>query len=489
MAKVNAKIMPHSIEAEQSILCCLLIDADCSIYIMSKLKATDFYLESHQNIFEAMSDIYSMNMPIDYVTLIDQLDKRNLLEQVGGIEYITTLANFLPSAANNRTYVELVKRDSVFRQLISVGQKIIESAYEGSDKEAVLGQAEKLVYEIAEKEEQSSLEHIGPSLNEAISMFDAIAKDGAMVRGIKTGITEFDKITNGLQNSDLILLAARPAVGKTSFAMNIMNYAAVHEKKNCAVFSLEMPKIQIAQRSLCSVGRVSMEKAKKGTLTIDEWKSLWVANKQLSEAQVYVDDSSMNTPIDILSKCRRLKREKGLDLVMIDYLQLMTPAGKTESRQNAVSEMTRYLKIAAKELNVPILVLSQLSRAVETRKENGHRPMLSDLRESGSIEQDADIVLFLYKASQYNDIVQEDDPDICELIIAKHRNGEIGTVKMRWIGEYTAFVDRDKKFEQRNNGEAIKVVPDEAYGGAPEVYDEPTPNDIDEIKGLFDEEE
>ncbi|MBQ3494562.1 MAG: replicative DNA helicase [Clostridia bacterium] len=488
MANVKAKMMPHSIEAEQSVLCSLLIDENSSIYIMSKLKVADFYLESHQEIYQAMVDILNMNCPIDYVTLVDQLEKRNALEQVGGIDYIATLSNFLPSAVNHKTYVDLVKRDSLFRQLISAGQKIIEEAYSSSDKDKTLSEAERLIYEIAEKEEQSSLEHIGPSLNEAISQFDSIAQNGASVRGIKTGITEFDKITNGLQNSDLILLAARPAVGKTSFAMNMMTYAAIHEKKHCAVFSLEMPKIQIAQRSLCSVGKVSMEKAKKGTLSIEEWKSLWVANKQLAESQIYVDDSSMNTPIDILSKCRRLKREKGLDLVMIDYLQLMTPAGKVESRQNAVAEMTRYLKIAAKELNVPIILLSQLSRAVETRKEDGHRPMLSDLRESGSIEQDADIVLFLYKASQYNDIVQEDDPDICELIIAKHRNGETGKVKMRWVGEYTTFVDENKRFEPRINGNAVKVIPDEAFGGAPEPQDEPTPNDIEEIKGLFEEE-
>ena len=488
--KPVAKMMPHSIEAEQSVLCSLFIDADCCIYIMSKLKPQDFYTESHQTIFEVMSDLYNMNMPIDYVTVYDQLEKRNQLEQVGGIDYITAVANFLPSAANHKTYVELVKRDSVLRQLISAGQKIIEEAYESNDKEKTLSEAERLVYEIAEKEETSSLEHIGASLNDAISQFDSIAKDGAKVRGIKTGITEFDKITNGLQNSDLILLAARPAVGKTSFAMNIVNYAAVHEKKHCAIFSLEMPKIQIAQRSLCSVGKVSMEKAKKGTLSIEEWKSLWVANKQLADSEIYVDDSSMNTPIDILSKCRRLKREKGLDLVMIDYLQLMTPAGKTENRQNAVSEMTRYLKIAAKELNVPILLLSQLSRAVESesRKADGHRPMLSDLRESGSIEQDADIVLFLYKAALYNDIVSEDEPDICELIIAKHRNGETGKVKMRWIGEYTAFVDKDKKFAPKQTGDAVKVVPDEAFGGAPEVDESITQDDINEIKGLFEEE-
>ena len=257
----------------------------------------------------------------------------------------------------------------------------------------------------------------------------------------RTGYTDFDAITNGLQNSDLILLAARPGVGKTSFAMNIVNYAATKGKKKCAVFSLEMPKTQIAQRSLFSVANVSMEKGLKGELSVDEWKSLWAAKKELAESGIYVDDSSMNKATDILSKCRRLKREKGLDLVMIDYLQLMTGSSKnsSENRQQEISEITRSLKIAARELDVPIILLSQLSRAVESRKD--HRPMLSDLRESGAIEQDADIVLFIYKPDMYNDVVNEDEPNTCEVIIAKHRNGPIGTVKLKWIGEYTKFVN------------------------------------------------
>lgn len=491
MAKSNlAKTMPHSIEGEQSVLGCLLIDDEAPVFIMSKLKENDFYLESHKRIFETMRDIYNMNLPIDFVTLVDQLEKRSILEEVGGIEYITNLTNILPSAANHKAYVDIVKRDSLLRQLISAGQKIIEEAYETSDGTQALGQAEKLIYEIAEKEEQSSLEHIGPALNEVIAKFDKIAKDGGKVRGIPTGLKDFDAVTNGLQNSDLILLAARPGVGKTSFAMNIINHAAINEGKKCAIFSLEMPKVQLAQRSLCSIAKVSMEKALKGTLSVEEWKSIWVANKQLSNAQIYVDDSSMNTPIDVLSKCRRLKREKGLDLVMIDYLQLMTPAGKVESRQNAVAEMTRYLKIAAKELNVPIILLSQLSRAVETRKEDGHRPVLSDLRESGSIEQDADIVLFIYKADMYNDVVSSDEPGVCELIIAKHRNGSPGTVKMRWIGECTTFVDLDKKYTPAQKYDAVKTVSDDIYGGAPENDSMgPTADDLKEVEGLFSQTE
>ncbi|MGI5842509.1 MAG: DnaB-like helicase C-terminal domain-containing protein, partial [Christensenellales bacterium] len=236
---------------------------------------------------------------------------------------------------------------------------------------------------------------------------------------------------------------ARPGVGKTSLAMNMVINAAVNEKKRCAIFSLEMPDTQLAQRAVCSLANVSMGKALKGELNMEEWKAIWAANKRLNESGLYIDDSSMNTPIDILSKCRRLKREGGLDLVMIDYLQLMNSGGKAkDNRQQEISEITRYLKIAARELNVPVIVLSQLSRAVETRK-GDHRPVLSDLRESGSIEQDADIVMFIYKPDMYNDVVNEDGPGVCELIIAKHRNGSLENIKLRWIGETTTFKDYD----------------------------------------------
>ncbi|MEG1500217.1 MAG: replicative DNA helicase, partial [Clostridia bacterium] len=348
---------------------------------------------------------------------------------------------------NYKHYVEIVKRDSVLRKLISSGQKIIENSYGAEDKETAIAFAEKEVYDIAEKEDQSSLEHISGAINAVIEKLDMIAKDGESMKGLSTGFDDLDEVTNGLHGSDLILIAARPGVGKTSLAMNIINNVAINEKAKCAVFSLEMPRTQIAQRSLFSVSSVSMGKGLKGNLTSEEWKSVWLAKKQISEAAIYVDDSSMNTPVDILSKCRRLKRESGLDLVMIDYLQLMNGSGKAkDNRQQEISEITRSLKIAAKELNVPIIVLSQLSRSVEARKD--HRPMLSDLRESGAIEQDADIVMFIYKADMYNDVVSEDEPGVCELIIAKHRNGSLATVKLKWIGELTKFVGlHDKTFK------------------------------------------
>jgi len=486
--KVKAKIMPHSIEAEQAVLGACLIDDDAANSIMNTLVKNDFYLESHQEIFDAMHNVFSKNQPIDYVTLTDELDNGNLLNSVGGLEYITNLTNVLPSAANHKVYVEIVKRDSVLRKIISASQGIIENAYESTDKDNAIDYAEQAIFEIGKEEETSSLVHIGGALADVIKKFDNLSKNKDGIKGIATGFKDFDAVTNGLQNSDLILLAARPGVGKTSFAMNIVTNAAVKEKKKCAIFSLEMPRTQIAQRAICSVASVSMAKALKGDLSVDEWKSLWTANKQLTEAGIYIDDSSMNTPMSILSKCRRLKREYGLDLIMIDYLQLMSSGkSKVESRQNEVSEMTRYLKIAARELNVPIIVLSQLSRAVEQRK-GDHKPQLSDLRESGSIEQDADIVLFIYKPDMYNDVVNEDEPGICTLSIAKHRNGELKDIKLRWIGEYTTFVDKDKRMYVKEQDEnRIKVVDDNAYGDIPTEENENF--DLDEIKEVFKPDE
>lgn len=441
----KVKIMPHNLEAEQALLGCILIDENVPIEVMPQIKKDDFYLDAHSNIFEAMSLVYNSNAPVDFITVSDQLDKTGVLESVGGLEYLTTLTNVIPSAVNFSHYLDIVKRDSVMRKLIASGQKIIENAYKSGEKKETISFAEKIIFEIAQTEDTSSLEHIGPALKAVIDKFDEIAKEGGVLkRGIPTGFKDLDRVTNGLQNSDLILLAARPGVGKTSLAMNIVINAAVSENKRCALFSLEMPSTQLAQRAICSLANVSMEKALKGELSVEEWQAVWAANKKLNQSNIFVDDSSMNTPIDILSKCRRLKREGGLDLVMIDYLQLMNSGSKTrENRQQEISEMTRHLKIAARELDVPVILLSQLSRAVESRKETGYRPVLSDLRESGSIEQDADIVMFIYKPDMYNDVVNEHGPGVCELIIAKHRNGALEDIKLRWFGETISFKDFD----------------------------------------------
>lgn len=442
----TAKMMPHSIEAEQSVLGSVLIDNSAAINILASLKEEDFYVEAHKIIFNGMFNVYKGNYPVDFVTLTDELDKNNLLESVGGLDYITFLTNFVPSASNFSHYVDIILRSSTLRKLIHASNQVIEFAYTNPNKTEALTFAEKAIFDISQEQDKSNLIHIKEALPEVLDKFEIIAKDKDSLKGLATGFYGLDKITNGLQKSDLILIAARPGFGKTSLAMNIVNYAAINKKAKCALFALEMPKVQLAQRSLCSVAYVSMERALKGELTMDEWKALWVANDKLSKSNIYVDDSSLNTPVEILSKCRRLKAEHGLDLVMIDYLQLMNAGGKPrDNRQQEISEISRSLKVMARELNVPVIVLSQLSRAVETR--SGHKPVLSDLRESGAIEQDADIVMFIHREDMYNDTVEAANPNqgiVAELLIAKHRNGSLGSVKMLWLPETTTFTNLPK---------------------------------------------
>ena len=442
--------MPYSVETEQAVLGSILISENAANFVCSAFKENAFYSLSHQKIFSAMKKIYSQNSPVDYVTVVSELDKEGVLEEVGGIEYLTTLTNIIPSGANYIHYCETLKRDLVLRQLINAGEQIIQFAYESDNMNEALKFAEKVIFDIGDKQSVSDLEHIETSTGEAIEKFKIISQDKNAMKGLSTGLHALDKMTNGLQKGDLVLLAARPAVGKTSLAMNIVCNAALQDHAKIAVFSLEMPKIQIAQRCLCSHACVSMEKALKGELNSDEWAALWQANKDLKASNIYVDDSSLNTPMDILTKCRKLKREKGLDLVMIDYLQLMMSkdSARDANRQQQIADMTRMLKIAAKELNVPILLLSQLSRASEQRG-GDHKPMLSDLRESGAIEQDADIVMFIHNPDAY----EKDESKkhgIRELIIAKHRNGPVGEIQLKFIGETTTFVNLTKDADDQS---------------------------------------
>lgn len=436
------RVLPHSIESEQSVLGCVLIDENATISILGDLKPEDFYVEAHRIIFEAMKKIYSSNAPIDFVTLTDELERSNILEAVGGIDYITTLTNIVPSASNFEHYVEIIKRNSVLRSLISASNEIIKYSFESPEKDDAIAYAEKNIFEIGQNEERSNLTLIKDDMPSVMEKYEKIQNNPDSIRGIPTGIHRLDVMMKGLQNSDLIILAARPACGKTSLAMNIVTHAALYNKSKVAVFSLEMSKAQLAQRALFSVAKVDMEKANQGKLTVNEWNALWAANKKLTEADIYVDDSSLTNPTDILGKCRRLKREHGLDLVMIDYLQLMS-TGKNKDRQQEVSEISRSLKIMAKELNVPVLVLSQLSRGTESRKD--HTPMLADLRESGAIEQDADIVWFIHRPDMYNDASEETkNSGLAQIIVAKHRNGPIGTVLVKWMPQITTFLNLDK---------------------------------------------
>ncbi len=443
------KILPNSLEAEQALLGCILLDNDAQSDIFSKLNVEDFYSEAHRNIYDSMMKVYNKSIPVDFVTLTNQLEVEKKLETIGGIDYITYLTNVVPSAANFQHYLNIVKNSSVRRHLISEAQEIIKSAFDSEDGDKAMREAEKRIFDLSQKETSSDLEHVGKpggTLTTVLKQISELAENKGKMRGIPTGYKDFDAITNGLQKSDLILLAARPGVGKTSFAMNIAVDAAVNEGKKVAIFALEMSKEQLMQRALSSLARVNLSHVLRGNMDSEEWKRIWTAEKKLAQSGIYVDDSSMITPFELISKCRKLKMTEGLDLIVIDYLQLMT-MGKSnrESRTQEVSDLTRTLKIAAKELNVPIILLSQLSRAVEVRED--HRPVLSDLRESGSIEQDADIVLFLYNPEKYNDVVTEDEPGTVYLLVAKHRNGNTGEVKLKWVGEYTTYLNHDEKIQ------------------------------------------
>lgn len=451
MAEKNVKIksMPHSVEAEQSVLGCILFDSEISSEIISDIKTEDFYSESNRIIYDAMHNIYSSNRPIDFVTLTNELEKSGNLSLCGGITYITAVGQSVPSGANYKHYVDIVKRDSLMRRLIRASGEIIETAQSDADSKTALEFAEKSIFDISTLSDSSKIVHIKDSLVDVMDKLDRIQSDKDSLRGIMTEFPDLDRITNGLQRTDLVLIAARPAVGKTSFAMNIVQNAALYGGFSCAVFSLEMPHIQISQRMLCSGSEVSMSKALKGRLDKNEWVRLWKESDRLSKAKLHIDDSSLITPAEILSKCRRIKMREGLDLIMIDYIQLMSSGKRNpESRQTEVADITRKLKIIAKEIDVPVLALSQLSRSVEKRQNS--KPMLSDLRESGAIEQDADIVMFLHKPDKGEETGGSADKDIVELHIAKHRNGPITDVpiKLKWFGDYTKFKCIDWKADE-----------------------------------------
>ncbi len=468
MAKdIKVREMPHSLEAEQALLGCLLIDVKIQVEIAAFLVEDDFYAESHKYIFNAMLEIIKDNKPVDFVTLTDYLEKNAELERAGGITYITELTNVMPSAANYQRYLDIVKRDSMLRKLIKGSTEIIKECEGSMDSEAALAYAEKTVFDISNTADTSELVKISSVLPEVMNKFDELSKNKSNYHGIKTNFKGLDNLLNGLHGSDLMILAARPAMGKTSFAMNIVEAVAT-QGYTCAVFSLEMGKEQLSQRMMCSVAGVSMESALKGKMNKTEWLKIAKAREVLSNAKIYIDDSSLITAEQILSKCRRLKKKSGLDFVMIDYIQLMSTSKKLDSRQQEIQDISRNLKILAKELNVPVLALSQLSRAVETRK---GRPQLSDLRESGAIEQDADIVMFIHRPDK---VATEKElasgnvkQNVAEIIIEKHRNGPQGVVELYFKGECTKFLNLEdgetpvKKETSENNEQAKAVIKEE----------------------------
>lgn len=432
------KIPPHNVEAEQAVLGCMLLDSDIIPTVTELIRSDDFYRDDHREICEAIIDLAEVAKPIDIITVSEQLKLRGTLENIGGLDYLAGIANGVPTTANAKHYAKIVEEKSLLRKLIKAASDISGMSYEASEEAAyVLDKAEKSIFDILEKRNTQGFTHIKDVLLETFNRLEELYNSKSYITGIPTGFRDLDEKTAGLQNSDLVLIAARPGMGKTAMALNIAQYAAVQKHVPVALFNLEMSKDQLVNRMLCSEVMVDSQKMRTGKLEDDDWNKIAQALAPLSEAPIYIDDTPGISVMDIRSKCRKLKLEKNLGLVVIDYLQLMQGRGKTENRQQEVSEISRSLKILAKELNVPVLTMSQLSRGPESRTD--HRPMLSDLRESGAIEQDADIVMFLYRDDYYNPDTEK--KNIAEVIIAKHRNGSTGTIELRWFGEYTKFAN------------------------------------------------
>jgi len=427
--------LPYSLEAEQSVLGAVLVDASCLSVVLDNLRPSNFYREEHQKIFEIMLHLFTTAQPVDFVTVLEQVCRENVFPSEADAKvYLTQLVEIVPSTRNVEAYANIVREKSYLRSLISAAHEIIENSRDsGESAQTILDSAEQRIFDIRADRHSSKLLPIGDVL---LDIYDRLQKlsgeDREQYLGIPTGFGMLDRMITGLNKSDLILLAARPAMGKTSFALNIATNVAMKAKKTVAIFSLEMSREQLVERILASDALVQGTRMRTGELSPEEWVRLAISSKELAKAPILIDDTASLTVPEMKA---RLRRVKDLGLVIIDYLQLMNGGGRNENRVQVVSEITRSLKVMAKELNVPVIVLSQLSRQTESRAD--HRPMLSDLRESGSIEQDADLVLFLYREAYYNR--DSGEQNIAECIVAKNRHGETGTVKLGWDGEHTKF--------------------------------------------------
>ncbi|MCH7821831.1 MAG: replicative DNA helicase [Proteobacteria bacterium] len=435
----HLKIPPNSIEAEQSLLGGLMLDHQSWDKIADVVSVHDFYRKDHRLIFAAIASLADEANPCDVVTVSEHLDSRGELENSGGLEYLATLANETPGAANARAYAKILRERSMLRALISAGNEISGSAFstEGRSAAELVDSAERLVFEIAESGSRGrsgfkALKHILP---EAVDRIDVLHQSEGSITGIPTGFTEFDRLTAGLQPGDLIIIAGRPSMGKSTLAVNIAENAAIGSKIPTALFSMEMPAQQLAFRMISSLGRVDQTHLRTGTFPDEDWSRINTAVQLMSEAPIFIDDTPGLSPTEIRARSRRLQREHGLGLIVVDYLQLMSVPGSKENRATEISEISRSLKALARELSVPIIALSQLNRSVEQRADK--RPVMSDLRESGAIEQDADLILFIYREEVYN----QDTPrkGIADIVIAKQRNGPIGNFPLTFVGRYTKF--------------------------------------------------
>jgi len=433
-----AHVPPNHPESERSVLGAMLRSREAALLAIENLVADDFYDPANREIYDAMHAMAAASKPIDLVTLDEELTRRGKLEAVGGAAYLVEISRSVPSSANIQAYIRIVDEKSTLRKLIAAAEKILQDSYSGTEElQDILQTAEKAIYDITMRKGGEELQAIQPVLLTTCEKIELLVKNNGRIEGVPTGYTELDDTLTGLHPGELVLVAGRPAMGKTSIGMNFVENAAIRAGKKAAVFSLEMPAEQLAMRMLCTEARVDMQRVRRGQLNDDEWQRLCDAMVMIGPASIYVDTTPGITVPEVRSKARRLQLEHGLDLIMIDYLSLMTATGKTGSRQEEVSQISRTLKGLALELGVPIIALQQLSRAPTGR--SNHRPMLSDIRESGAIEQDADVVMFIHREDYYN----PDTPDknIAEIIIAKQRNGSLGTVKLAWHGEYTWFRD------------------------------------------------
>jgi len=431
------KLPPQNLEAEMAVLGSMLLDEDAVSVAIEHLDSGYFYKDTHQRIFEAIVELYSNNKAVDIITLTDELRRKGLLEAIGGASVLTSLANAVPTSANIGHYAGIVKGKYILRTLISNATKIVGQCYESEDNiDAVLDESERLIFEVSERKNRGSYQHLKEIIKSSIETIDKLYQKKAHITGVPTGYIEFDSKTSGLQPSDLIIIAGRPSMGKSALALGMAEYAGVIEKIPTAIFSLEMSKEQLVQRMLCSHAKVDAQKVRTGYLAASDWPKLTAAAGKLSESPIYIDDTPAISAMELRAKARRLKSQHDIQFIILDYLQLMRGSTfSADNRQQEISEISRSLKALARELNVPVLAISQLSRAVESRQD--HRPQLSDLRESGAIEQDADVVGLILREEYYSPTPENEG--IAEVIIAKQRNGPVGTLKMAFIKEYTRF--------------------------------------------------
>ncbi|MEK5186943.1 replicative DNA helicase [Solibacillus sp. FSL R5-0691] len=433
------RVPPHNSEAEQSVIGAVFLEPQALITASEIVIADDFYHIAHQKIFQTMLNLSDQGKAIDLVTVTEELSAKKELEDIGGLSYITELASAVPTAANIAHYAKIVEEKAILRRLIRVASKIADDGYTREDEvEVLLAEAEKKMLEVSNRKNAGDFKHVKDVLVQTFDNIEQLQSRDGDVTGIPTGFRDLDKMTAGFQRNDLIIVAARPSVGKTAFALNVAQSVAVKARENVAIFSLEMGADQLVMRMLCAEGNIDAQRLRTGALETEDWSKLTMAMGSLSNSGIYIDDSPGVRMTDIRAKCRRLAKESGLGMILIDYLQLILGSGKPgENRQQEVSEISRSLKGLARELKVPVIALSQLSRGVEQRQDK--RPMMSDLRESGSIEQDADIVAFLYRDDYYDK--ESESKDIIEIIIAKQRNGPTGTVSLAFRKEYNKFLN------------------------------------------------